>query len=68
MIPANFYHRIRDSTRTIISRRLKKDAIPTEDGELHQKEKKKKGGGMCVCVQVCVKYRKLGYGGAAITF
>ena len=41
------------STRTIISRRLKADAVPTEEGQLHQKEKKRGGGGMCVCV--CVK-------------
>ena len=42
------------STRTIISRQLKTDAIPTEDGQLYQiKKKKRGGGGMCVCV--CVK-------------
>ena len=46
--------------------------IPEEENikndKLHQKEKKKekKGGGMCV--YACVKYRKLGYGSAAISF
>ena len=40
------------STRAIISRQLKTDAIPTEDGQLYQIQKKG-GGGMCVCV--CVK-------------
>ena len=41
------------STRTIISRQLKTDAIPTEDGQLQQtkKEKRKRmSGGMCVYV------------------
>ena len=66
MLPANFLHRLRAFTRTIISRRLKADAIPTEEGQLHQKGKKKKRRN--VCVYACVKYRKLGYGGAAITF
>ncbi len=32
------------------------------------RKKKKKEVGMCVCIYACVKYRKLGYGGAAITF
>ena len=44
------------STRTIISRQLKTDAIPIEYGQLYQKQKKKKeggGGGMYVCI--CVK-------------
>ena len=66
MLPANFYHRMRASTRTINSRRLQTDAIPTEDGQLHQKQKKKKMRNVCVCV--CEKYRKLGYGGAATTY
>ena len=64
MLPANFNHRIRASTRTIISRRLKADAIPTKDGQLHQKHKKK--GGMCVCM--CENIEKLGFDGAATTY
>ena len=36
-----------------ISRWLKADAIPTEDGQLQQIKKKKESGGMSVCV--CVK-------------
>ena len=40
------------STRTIISRQLKTDAIPTEDGQFHQTQEKKKRGKECVCVYV----------------
>ena len=49
MLPANFHHRTRAFTRTIISRRLKADAIPTEEGQLYQKEK---GRNVCVCMYV----------------
>ena len=41
------------STRTIISRQLKTDAIPTEDGQLLSEAKKKKEGrrrNVCVCM------------------
>ena len=50
-----------------ISRRLKTDTIPTEDGQLHQmqKKKRKKRGKECVCVCMCENIEKLGYGGAA---
>ena len=47
------------STRTIISRQLKTDAIPTEDGQLYhikkkkkKKKKKRRGRNVCVCVGV----------------
>ena len=56
MLPANFLHRMRAFTRTIISRRLKKDAIPTEDGQLHHMQKKKERRvrvrNVCVCVKI----------------
>ena len=48
------------STRTITSRKLKTDAIPTEDGQLlseakKKKKKKKRGRGRGMYVCVCVK-------------
>ena len=43
------------STRTIISRQIQADAIPTEDGQLYQiKKKKKKKEEEEECVCVCV--------------
>ena len=54
------------STRTIISRQLQTDAIPTEDEQLYQMQKKKRGEGMCVCM--CENIEKLGYGGAATAY
>ena len=41
------------STRTIISRQLKTDAIPTEDGQLQQIKKKKKREEEEECVCMC---------------
>ena len=51
------------STRTIISGRFQTDAIPTEDGQLHQKQKRRDG----MCVYMCENIEKLGYGSAATT-
>ena len=48
--PTNSHHHARTSTRIIISRRLKTDAIATEDGQLLLKSKKKKKK-RCVCVK-----------------
>ena len=42
------------STRTIISRQLKTDAIPTEDGQLLSEAKKKKRGEGEECMYVYV--------------
>ena len=53
MLPANFYHRMHASTRTINSRRLKADAISTEDGQLQQiffLKKKGEWRNECVCM------------------